>query len=33
MIAFAVAHDLVSIIGIFYGGQNYEETLQPQMDD
>lgn len=33
MIAFAVEHDLVSIIGIFYGGQNYEETLQPQIDD
>ena len=32
-IAFAVDADLVSIIGIFYGGQDYETALQSDLDD
>jgi toxin ParE1/3/4 len=33
VIAYAVETDLVSIIGIFYGGQDYEITLQSDLDD
>jgi len=33
VIAFAVDADLVSIIGVFYGGQNYENLLQDESDD
>lgn len=33
MIAFAVDADLVSIIGIFYGGQDYETALQSDLGD
>jgi plasmid stabilization system protein ParE len=32
IIAFDVVADLVSIIGIFYGGQNYETILQDEAD-
>lgn len=28
VIAFAVSADLVSIVGVFYGGQDYESLLQ-----
>lgn len=28
VIAFAVSTDLVSVIGLFYGGQDFEERLQ-----
>jgi toxin ParE1/3/4 len=30
-VAFTVEHDKVTIVGVFYGGQNYEDTLQ--LDD
>lgn len=30
VIAFAVDEDLVSVIGIFYGGQDYESLLQDE---
>lgn len=33
VIAFAVDSELVSIIGIYYGGQNYETALQFDLDD
>lgn len=33
VIAFTVDADLVSIIGVFYGGQNYEAVLQVDLDD
>ncbi len=33
VIAFAVEAEQVSIIGIFYGGQNYETALQFDLDD
>lgn len=33
VIAFSVDAELVSIIGVFYGGQDYEAVLQPDMDD
>ncbi|WP_329956086.1 type II toxin-antitoxin system RelE/ParE family toxin [Collimonas silvisoli] len=33
VIAFAVDADLVSIIGVFYGGQDYETALQFNLDD
>lgn len=33
VIAFAVDADLVFIIGVFYGGQNYENLLQDESDD
>jgi plasmid stabilization system protein ParE len=33
VIAFAVDAGLVSIIGIFYGGQDYETALQTDFDD
>lgn len=33
VIVFAVDAELVSIIGIFYGGQDYETTLQSDLDD
>ena len=32
VIAFAVDGDLVSIIGVFYGGQDYETILQDDAD-
>ncbi|MDB5777496.1 MAG: plasmid stabilization system [Herbaspirillum sp.] len=32
VIAFAVDSDLVSIIGVFYGGQDYETVLQSDLD-
>ncbi len=32
VIAFAVNTDLVSIIGIYYGGQDYETALQSDFD-
>ena len=32
VVAFAVDAELVSIIGIFCGGQNYEAALQPDFD-
>jgi hypothetical protein len=33
MIAFAVEAEQVSIIGIYYGGQDYESVLQFDQDD
>ena len=33
VIAFDVAAELVSIIGVFYGGQDYETILQDESDD
>ena len=33
VIAFDVSDDLVSIIGIFYGGQDYETILNPPETD
>jgi plasmid stabilization system protein ParE len=33
VIAFDVAAELVSIIGVFYGGQDYETLLQPNLDE
>jgi plasmid stabilization system protein ParE len=33
VIAFAVDTKLVSIIGVFYGGQDYETALQSDLDD
>ncbi len=32
VIAFAVDTDIVSILGIFYGGQDYETALQSDFD-
>lgn len=32
LIAFDVVVDQVSIIGVFYGGQDYEQLLQPDDD-
>ncbi|MCC6505745.1 MAG: type II toxin-antitoxin system RelE/ParE family toxin [Aquimonas sp.] len=33
VIAFVVDVDLVSVIGIFYGGQDYEAALQTDFDE
>jgi len=33
VIAFDVDNDTVSIVGVFYGGQNYEFILQDDWDD
>lgn len=33
VIAFDVSGEVVSIIGIFYGGQDYETILQQELDD
>ncbi len=33
MIAFDVVAEVVSIIGVFYGGQNYETLLQSDVED
>lgn len=33
VIAFDVDAELVSIIGVFYGGQDYETALQSDLDD
>ncbi len=33
VIAFAVDAEVVSILGIFYGGQDYESLLQDERDD
>jgi len=33
VIAFSVDAELVSIIGIFYGGQDYETILQDDLED
>jgi toxin ParE1/3/4 len=33
IIAFAVEAELVSVIGVFYGGQNYEVILQDDVPD
>lgn len=33
VIAFAVDTELVSIIGVYYGGQDYESALQFDLDD
>ena len=33
VIAFVVDADLVSVIGIFYGGQDYEAALQADFDE
>ena len=33
VIAFAVNAELVSVIGVFYGGQDYETALQSDLDD
>ena len=33
VIAFTVNDNLVSIIGIYYGGQDYESALQFEIDD
>jgi len=32
-IAFAVSAEMASIIGVFYGGQDYETALQSDLDD
>ena len=32
MIAFTVDADLVSILGVFYGGQDYETVFQSELD-
>ncbi len=33
MIAFNVDSEQVSLIGVFYGGQDYETDLQSDLDD
>jgi len=33
VIAFAAQAEMVCIIGIFYGGQDYETVLQDDLDD
>jgi toxin ParE1/3/4 len=33
VIAFAVEANEVSIIGVFYGGRDYEALLQSELDD
>lgn len=33
VIAFAVDTEVVSIIGVYYGGQDYETVLQVDLDD
>lgn len=33
VIAFDVGQECVSVIGVFYGGQNYETVLQSDFDD
>jgi toxin ParE1/3/4 len=33
VIAFDVGQEFVSIIGVFYGGQDYETVLQSDFDD
>jgi toxin ParE1/3/4 len=33
VIAFDVDAEMVSIIGVFYGGQDYETVLQADLDD
>jgi hypothetical protein len=33
VIAFEVRAELVSIIGVFYGGQDYETVLQDEPED
>lgn len=33
VIAYAVNDDVVSIIGVFYGGQDYQVALEPELDD
>lgn len=33
VIAFAIDVDQISIIGVFYGGQDYEAVLQSDLDD
>jgi toxin ParE1/3/4 len=33
VIAFAVDAELISIIGVYYGGQDYETALQFNLDD
>jgi len=33
IIAFAVEAEQISIIGVFYGGQDYEEALRSLSDD
>ncbi|TWB59432.1 type II toxin-antitoxin system RelE/ParE family toxin [Nitrospirillum viridazoti] len=33
VVAFDIDGDVVSIIGIFYGGQNYEAILRDESDD
>lgn len=33
VIAFAVEAELVSILGVFYGGQDFEGALQSGLDD
>jgi toxin ParE1/3/4 len=33
VIAFALDANQVSIIGVFYGGRDYESLLQPESDD
>lgn len=33
VIAFNVDANLVSILGVFYGGQDYENDLQSELDD
>lgn len=32
VIAFKVDHDVVSILGVYYGGQDYESVLQDEDD-
>ena len=33
VIAFAVEGDTVSVLGVFYGGRDYETILSPDQDD
>ena len=33
VIAFTVAADLVSVIGVFYGGRDYETLLRDELDE
>lgn len=33
VIAFAVEGDTVSVLGVFYGGRDYETLLSPDQDD
>ena len=33
VIAYAVDAEFISIIGVFYGGQDYETALQSDLDD